>query len=115
MVKMIKENKEKKIERCLKGGFKIYSFIIIAFAIITVMMPNVFAAVDNPINVINNLSDFIFQMTKLIGGIIVGYSVVQIGLSFTSHDPSQRVNGVLFFFGGVIIMCAKPIVNFIAG
>lgn len=42
--------------------------------------PNVFAA-DDPITVVNNLSDFIFQLTKVVGGIIAGYGVVQIGLS----------------------------------
>ena len=51
----------------------------------------------------------------MIGGIIVGYAIVQIGLSFTSHDASQRVNGFLFFAGGVIIMCAKTILNMIGG
>ena len=77
-------------------------------------MPTVFAT-DDPISVINNLSDFIFSITRVIGMIIVGYAVVQIGLAFPSHDASQRVNGFLFLAGGVIIMFAKEIVNMIAG
>lgn len=93
------------------------TYMLISFAVGTLMLfiPNVFAAGDDPIAVVNNLSDFIFQITRVIGSIIVGYSLVQIGLSFTSHDASQRVNGFMFFVGGVIIMFAKEILNMIAG
>lgn len=107
-------NKEK-VEKGFKKGFKAYSLALVGIGIMSMLIPNVFAAEDDPIAVVNNLSDFIFQLTKVIGGIIVGYAIVQIGLSFTSHDASQRVNGFLFFAGGVIIMFAKPILNLIAG
>ncbi len=112
---MKKEIKKKKIERVLKKGFKFYSLALVGIGVLSVLTPNVFAAGDDPISVVNNLSDFIFQLTKVIGGIIVGYAIVQIGLSFTSHDASQRANGFLFFAGGVIIMCAKTILKLIAG
>lgn len=107
--------KKEKIEKRLKKGFKIYSLALISIGLLSILTPTVFAAGDDPITVVNNLSDFIFQLTKIIGGIIVGYSIVQIGLSFTSHDASQRANGFLFFAGGVIIMCAKTILNMISG
>lgn len=112
---MKKEINKEKIERGLKKGFKIYSLVLVGLGILSILTPTVFAAGDDPIAVVNNLSDFIFQLTKIIGGIIVGYSIVQIGLSFTSHDASQRANGFLFFAGGVIIMCAKTILNLISG
>ena len=110
----MKKLSKEKYERCLKKGFKIYSLSIITIGLIAMLTPTVFAA-DDPIAVVNNLSDFIFQLTKVIGGIIVGYSIVQLGLSFTSHDASQRANGFLFFAGGLIIMFAKTILNLIAG
>ncbi len=112
---MKKNNKKEKVEKRLKKGFKIYSLAVIGLGVLSILTPTVFAAGDDPISVVNNLSDFIFQLTKVIGGIIVGYAIVQIGLSFTSHDASQRANGFLFFAGGVIIMCAKTILNLIAG
>lgn len=111
---MKKELRKEKVEKGLKKGFKIYSLAVITLGLISILTPTVFAAED-PIAVVNNLSDFIFQLTKVIGGIIVGYAIVQIGLSFTSHDASQRANGFLFFAGGVIIMCAKTILKLIAG
>ena len=72
-------------------------------------------AADDPLQVVNNLSDFIFSMIRAIGVILVGFAIVQIGMSLKSHDPSQRANGFLTFFGGVIIMFAKEILNLITG
>lgn len=108
------EQKSKKIEKVLKKGYKHYVLTLLGISSLILFCPTVFAEED-PIAVINNLSDFIFQLTKVVGGIIAGYGVVQIGLSFTNHDPSQRVNGALFFVGGVIVMCAKVILKSIAG
>lgn len=76
--------------------------------------PVVFAE-DDPIAVVNNLSEFIFTLTKGIGGIILAYGTFQFGVSWTSHDSSQRINGLLYMIGGIIIMCTKAILNFIAG
>ena len=36
-----------------------------------------------------------------------------LGLSLKSHDASQRANGFLTFFGGVIIAFAKDILDMI--
>ena len=74
----------------------------------------VFAAGD-PITVVNNLSKFIFSLIRAIGMILLGFGIVQIGLSLKSHDPSQRANGFLTLAGGVIITFAKEILNLIAG
>lgn len=68
---------------------------------------------DDPLATINNLSTFIFSAIKAIGFILLGFGVVQIGLSLKSHDASQRANGFLTFFGGVIIAFAKDILDLI--
>lgn len=72
-------------------------------------------AVDDPLQVVNNLSDFIFGMIRAIGVILLGFGIVQIGMSLKSHDPSQRSNGFLTFFGGVVIMFSKEILTLITG
>ena len=74
----------------------------------------VFAASD-PIGVVNNLSEFIFGLIRAVGIILLGWGIVQVGLSFQSHDPSQRSNGFLTLAGGVIITFAKEILNLIIG
>ena len=46
-------------------------------------------AANVPIQVVNNLSDFIFGLVRAVGMIMLGFGIVQIGLSLKSHDPSQ--------------------------
>lgn len=72
-------------------------------------------AADDPLTVINNLSDFIFSVTRAIGTIILVISLTQIGMSYQSHDPSQKTNGFYTFLGGIIITFSKEILNLITG
>lgn len=65
--------------------------------------------------VINNLSDFIFGVIRAIGMILLGFGIVQLGLSLKSHDPSQRANGFMTLAGGIIITFAEEILNLITG
>jgi len=72
-------------------------------------------AEDNPVTVINNLSTFMFSVIRAIGLILLGFGIVQIGLSLKGHDPSQRANGFMTLAGGVIIMFSKEILDLITG
>ena len=98
----------------VKKGYRIYSSIVMAAAIVMGMSIHAFAAGD-PIAVINNLSDFIFGLIRAVGLILLGWGIVQVGLSFSSHDPSQRSNGFLTLAGGVVITFAKEILTLITG
>ena len=98
----------------VKKGFRIYCAIV-AVLTLTFGITSVAFAADDPIEVVNNLSDFIFGMIRAIGLILLGFGIVQIGLSLKSHDPSQRANGFLTLAGGVIITFAKEILNLITG
>lgn len=68
---------------------------------------------DDPLAAISGLSDFIFSAIKAIGMILLGFGIVQIGLSLKSHDAQQRANGFLTFFGGIVIAFAKDILDLI--
>ena len=72
-------------------------------------------AEGDPLQVVNNLSDFIFGLIRAVGMILLGFGIVQIGLSLKSHDPSQRANGFMTLAGGVVITFAKEILNLIVG
>lgn len=98
----------------IKKGFRVYSSLVLAMALVTGMSVHAFAAGD-PIAVINNLSDFIFGLIRAVGLILLGWGIVQVGLSFSSHDPSQRSNGFLTLAGGVVITFAKEILTLITG
>lgn len=85
--------------------------LIIIIGISMIITPfNVHAASD-PLTAINNLSDMLFNIAKVVGGIMILYSMFQVGTSLSSHDPSQRLNGVLTFVGGILIFFAKEIIN----
>ncbi|MEQ3336504.1 glutamyl-tRNA amidotransferase [Faecalimonas umbilicata] len=94
-----------------KKAFGVYLILVL---MLTMGGTTVFAAGD-PIAVVNNLSEFIFGLIRAIGMILLGFGIVQIGLSLKSHDPSQRANGFLTLAGGVVITFAKEILNLIAG
>ena len=79
------------------------------------MSAPVFASGGDPIAVVNNLSDFIFGLLRAAGMIILGFSIVQVGLLLKSHDPSQRANGFLTLAGGIVITFAKEILTLITG
>ena len=68
-------------------------------------------AADDPLDIVNNLSDFIFSIIKALGVIILGWGIVQVGMSIQSHDASQRTQGFLCLFGGLMIAFAKEILT----
>lgn len=86
-------------------------YIIAAVTALTATLFSVpaLAAAGDPLTIVNNLSDFIFSCIKAIGVIILGWGVVQVGMSVQSHDASQRTQGFLCLFGGLFIAFAKEI------
>jgi hypothetical protein len=84
----------------------------VSAAILCLAFAEIAAAAD-PLDAINGLSDFVFSAIRAIGVILLGWGVVQIGMSLQSHDPSQRTNGFLSFFGGLVIAFAKEILSLI--
>lgn len=106
---MKKNNKIEKATMVLRKT----KMVLIVMAVVMSVMTNTVLAAGDPLSTINSLSDFIFSAIKAIGVILLGFGVVQIGLSLKSHDASQRANGFLTFFGGVIIAFAKDILDMI--
>ena len=98
----------------VKKGFRFYCMVVMAITVVLGSSVTAFAAGD-PITVVNNLSDFIFGLVRAVGMIMLGFGIVQIGLSLKSHDPSQRANGFLTLAGGVVITFAKEILTLITG
>ena len=99
----------------VRKGFSIYCAVVLVAALMFTMSMTAFAANDDPLTVVNNLSDFIFGLIRAIGLIMLGFGIVQVGLSLKSHDPSQRANGFLTVAGGIVITFAKEILNLITG
>lgn len=100
----------KKVKTIKKALF----FAYMALILITYFTTPIYAAND-PVTVVNNFSDFMFGLIRAIGMILLGFGIVQVGLSLKSHDPSQRANGFMTVAGGIIITFAKEILNIIVG
>lgn len=96
------------MKKKIKNLFKIIMIFILGF------IKPVYAAND-PLAVINNLSDLLFSIVEGVGGILLVFSIVQFGLSFKSHDPSQRSNSIMGIVGAVIIISARIIIGRITG
>ena len=92
---------------------RLFFSVFCAIALVFSFTVTAFAAEDDPIAVVNNLSEFIFGLIRAIGIILLAFGIVQVGLSLKSHDPSQRANGFLTLAGGIIITFAKEILNLI--
>lgn len=112
--KQNKETKKLPMGRKLKKGFLFYCALVFALVL---GVATVYAKESGgePLTVVNNLSTFIFGLIRAIGMILLGFGIVQVGLSLKSHDSSQRANGFLTLAGGIIITFAKEILNTITG
>ena len=64
----------------VKKGFRFYAAAVLSLALVMGMSVTAFAAGD-PITVVNNLSDFIFGLIRAVGLILLGWGIVQVGLS----------------------------------
>lgn len=99
----------------VRKGFIFYITLAICLSMLFSITLMAFAASNDPLKVVNNFSTFIFGIIRAIGMILLGFGIVQIGLSLKSHDPSQRANGILTLAGGVVITFAKEILALITG
>ena len=100
-----KEHRKKVLKRYLTSA--------VTCAVLGVVMAPVLAESEAE-TAINNMSDIIFGIIRAVGVILAGWGLVQVGMSFQSHDPSQRSQGFLCLAGGLIIVFARSILESIA-
>ena len=112
---MKKKNNVAKTPVSIKNGFRRYSAAIMTGAMCVGLSLTASATGGDPLTVVNNLSEFIFSLIRAVGLILLGWGIVQVGLSLQSHDPSQRSNGFLTLAGGIVITFTKEILNMITG
>ena len=96
--------------KTIRTLFALFCVLVLTFS----LAATAFADGD-PIAVVNKLSDFIFGLIQAVGIILLGFGVLQLGLSLKSHDPSQRANGMMTIAGGIVITFTKEILSLITG
>ena len=103
--------RNRNFSRRAQKAYAVFACLVAAMSL--TVMPAM--AADDPLAVVDNLSDFIFSLIRAIGLILLGWGIVQVGLSFQSHYPSQRSNGFLTLAGGIVITFTKEILTLITG
>lgn len=115
-MKLFQKNEKKATQKLPMGRKARKAFAVYAALVLCMVFGKTTAfAASDPIAVVNNLSNFIFGLIRAVGMIMLGFGIVQVGLSLKSHDPSQRANGFLTLAGGVVITFAKEILTLITG
>ena len=99
-----------KQNKTIRTLFTVFCILVPVFAFATAAFAD-----GDPIAVVNKLSDFIFGLIRAVGIILLGFGVLQLGLSLKSHDPSQRANGMMTIAGGIVIVFTKEILTLITG
>ena len=92
---------------------KIYAGVVLSLVLSAVLAVAALAEGSDPISILTNLNDLIFSVVRLVGILGALWGVVQLGMSFSAHDPSQRLQGILTLVGGLLIIFAKEILQLI--
>lgn len=100
----------KQLNKRSKRLFVFFSILVLVFSVQFTAL-----AASDPLAVVNNISDFIFSIIRAVGLILLGFGILQLGLSFKSHDASQRSNAMLTVLGGIVITFAKEILTLVTG
>ncbi|NLJ94032.1 MAG: glutamyl-tRNA amidotransferase [Clostridiaceae bacterium] len=70
-------------------------------------------ATDGATEGITNLYNLLAGLITVVGAIVVLYGIVQVGMSISSQDHTQRTNGLFFLAGGLLIAFAPAILKII--
>ena len=92
-MKKLETNKNHPLPLGKKGKFA-FSLFAVTLLAGTVTVTAFATAGGDPLAVVSNLSDFVFSLIRAVGLILLGWGVVQVGLSFQSHDPSPALPGL---------------------
>ena len=111
----LKKRNKRQLPTKVDKAFRVYAITVIMMTLVVLTKVPVMATGGDPLTAVDNLSTFIFGLIRAIGLILLGWGIVQVGLSFQSHDPSQRSNGFLTLAGGIVITFAKEILDLIVG
>lgn len=107
-----KKNEESTVTLKRKARFRRqYIVSTIGTGIIQALVLPALAETTGPSTVINNFIDVLFGITKGIGAVGCLMSLIQLGISFKSHDTASREQAVLGLFGSLLITFAKELLT----
>ena len=97
-----------------KNTFKIWKVGAVIMLIATILMLTcipAFAAGSELESTMDKTLDIVWKVVTWIGILALIAGGIMFIISFTSHDPSQRVNAIIFFAGGLFAVSLKSILS----
>ncbi len=92
---------------------------VLATVVVTMIICSMTVFAGDPggeaVEAINNVGNIISTVVKAIGAILGVWGMVQVGLSFSQHDASQRAQGFLQVAGGIMIFFAPELFQAVSG
>lgn len=98
---------ENTLESKARTVFRRLSILLVFIHLLPCFAMYAFAA--GPVESLESLVDMFVAIVKIAGVLASLWGVLQLAISFSSHDPSQRINGVMFLVGGLLIYFADAI------
>lgn len=94
-----------------KKTARITAVILIAiYVLFTAALP-VAAAGDGVTTTLTSFMDLLFSVIKIAGFGLAAWGLINIVIALNSHDPQQRLQGIMFFAGGLIVFFVKEILQ----
>lgn len=89
--------------------------IAVISAFFTMTMTNAFADTGDPVAAINKLKTLVTSLVSAVGGVILLWSIVQLGIGIKRHDPAAFSENILGVVAGLVIAAAPWVVTYIVG
>lgn len=110
--------KDKKMDRpgtpARARAFTVFCRGLYAALVLTALLVLPALAADGDagtLEALNELNNLIFGIIKTIGIAVAGFGVLQLAMSISSHDTSQRVIGLSCIAGGAIMFFVQSILS----
>jgi len=86
-------------------------WIIVALITLLVMIPATTFAAPDVVETLNKTQTIIFTIVRSIGVMVTVFGFVYFGIGWFSHDPTQRITGLMCIVGGLIIAGSELILK----
>lgn len=68
---------------------------------------------DEVLKPVNNMNELLYGIARGIGVAAAIFGIIMLGMSLSSHDTGQRITGITCIVGGLLMIFAKQIINFL--
>lgn len=102
--------KIKKIKRPLTTR-QLFKIMLSVICIAALLMSSTIVAFADAKNAVEKLADQVFAIVKVVGVLVALLGMIMFGMSFQSHDSTQKVGGALLVAGGALIYFAEDILT----